>query len=223
MALYVEAANATPVRNLYHDVRFNTEWQDNTDQANTSTIIWDADVVVLGGVGGGPLLVVGVDGTVLAANGVLIGGAAPVVGSKLPPGPITLSPITVSGSGDVYMNAGNGIVNGTSTGTAANPWPVFDFRTTVGGVRLVNLSPYSFDIGAIDVVLAPSSTLPLVKLSPNGGGVSGFKEAAKLQFDLRRTAGSSYIDLEQRSETAQDLVISGPINNPLGLTRLVAT
>ena len=157
----------------------------------------------------------------LAANGVLIGGVAPVIGSRLPAGPITLSPISVSGSGDVYMSAGNNIRNGTSTGTAANPWPIFDFRTTVAGVRLVNLSPYALDIGGIDVVLAPSNTLPLVKLTPNGGNPTGFKTSATLQFDLRRTAGSSYLDLEQRSDTAQDLVISGPINNPLGLTRLV--
>ena len=221
VALDVEAANSTPVRNFYHDVRFDTEWQDNTGQANTSTIVWDADVIVLGGIGGGPVLVVGADGTVLAANGVLVGGVAPVVGSKLPAGPITLSPISVSGSGDVYMNSGNSIVNGTSTGTAAKPWPIFDFRTTVAGVRLVNLSPYALDIGGIDVVLAPSNTLPLVKLTPNGGNPTGFKTSATLQFDLRRTAGSSYLDLEQRSDTAQDLVISGPINNPLGLTRLV--
>ena len=71
------------------------------------------------------------------------------------------------------------------------------------------------------MVGTPGSTLPLVQLSPNGGGASEFETAATLQFDVQRTVGTSYVDIEQRSPVAQDLVIAGPINNPLGLTRLV--
>ncbi len=40
---------------------------------SAGTIIWDADVVILGGAGGGaPQLVIGADGTVLAVSGVQV-------------------------------------------------------------------------------------------------------------------------------------------------------
>ena len=45
--------------------------------ARNGSIGWDADVVVLGGSGGAPQLVIGADGTVLAANDVLVNGVAP--------------------------------------------------------------------------------------------------------------------------------------------------
>ena len=133
-------------------------------------------------------------------------------------GPISVSPIAASGGGNVVMQADNTIANIKSK---PGDWPLFQWLTTLGSVTIVNLSPNPLVIGGLDVVGTPGSVLPLVQLTPNGGGGSEFETAATLQFDVRRTAGTSYVDIEQRSPVAQDLVIAGPINNPLGLTRLV--
>ncbi len=43
----------------------------------------------------------------------------------------------------------------------------------------------------------------------------------KLEFDVRHVAGTSYVDIEQRSATAFDLELDGVINNPVGLTRII--
>ena len=105
--------------------------------------------------------------------------------------------------------------------STAGDWPLFQLRTTLGSVTIVNLSPNALVISGVDVVGTPGSAQPLVLLEPNGGAASGFETAATLQFDVRRTVGTSYVDIEQRSRDRPGPVIAGPINNPLGLTRLV--
>ncbi len=70
-----------------------------------------------------PQLVIGADGTVLAANNVLVNGVAPKVGDKLT-GPISVSPIAPSGAANVLMQANNNIANVTST---AGDWPLFQW------------------------------------------------------------------------------------------------
>ena len=221
-ALYVEAFNQGLARNF--NANGTPGWcclGDFTRQPppnwQSGDISWDADVVILGGSGGAPVLVVGADGTVLAATNVLINGTAPKVGDKLT-GPIVLSPIAPVGGANVVMQANNAIANGTST---AGDWPLFEWRTTVASVTIINLSDLPLTVGGIDVVGTPGATKPLVKLIPNTGLSSTFKEWAKLEFDVKISVGTTYVDIEQRSPTATDLVIGSPIINPLGLTRLV--
>ena len=212
VALYVAAVNSLETRNFVH----GGPARDDTTSDYQGFVNWDGDVVVTAAPDFAPILVVGADGIVLTAYGVLVGGRTPGVGQPLPAGSITIDPGAAASS--ILMKASNGIHNATS---GAGQWPVFDFHTAVPSITVVNYSDQALLIDGIDVTAWRSTGDAVVKLEPNGGGASGFNKVVTLQFDVRRTAGPTYVDIEQRSRTAQALVLQGSINNPVGLTRLV--
>ncbi|MFN8197166.1 MAG: hypothetical protein U0R72_02415 [Nakamurella multipartita] len=191
-------------------------------------IHWDADVVVYPGVAS-PTLVIGADGRVLAAIGVQVLDAAgvavtPVVGQQVPlyQGAVVLAPIGVVSTPSVQLWADDLIANqagGRTPGSAAARWPIFEFRSTLAGVTVVNHSAYALRVDRIDTVDRLTAT-PQVVLVPAGWQASEFRSKATIEFDVRRPANPTYVDIEQRG--AGDLTLAGTIDNPVGLTRLVA-
>jgi hypothetical protein len=150
VALYVQAHNDGVNYPQIHDDLF-----DNDSAAvRTGDILWDGDVIILGGSGGQGYLVVGTDGRVLAANGVQVRNAAgtlvtPTEGSPVPlfGGRIVVGAIAASGAADILMQSDNTIRNqdyvppGSNPGNPNNPWPTFEFRRTLSDVTIINLSP----------------------------------------------------------------------------------
>lgn len=191
-------------------------------------IHWDADIVVYPGVAS-PTLVIGADGRVLAAIGVQVLDAAgsavtPVVGQAVPlyQGAVVLAPIGVVTTPTVQLRADDVIANqagGRTPGSTTARWPIVEFRSTLAGVSIVNHSAYALRVDRIDTVDRLSGT-PQVLLVPAGGNASAFRSKVTLEFDVRRPANPTAVVIEQRG--AGDLTLAGTIDNPVGLTRLVA-
>ena len=232
VALYVEAHNATVDR--------RDDCDDLCDDPASSSIprsgdiYWDADVVILGGSGGQGYLVVGADGTVIAANGVQVRNSSgalvtPIEGDPVPlfGGRIVVGAISPGGAADIYMQADNSIRNqdyaGSTRGDPNANWPTFEFRNTLSDVTIVNLAAFDLVIEGVRVVDNGTSRNPRVVLfGLNGGQISTYENPVSLEFDLRLgVVASSYVDIEQRSATPKVLEIAGVIDNPIGLTRLV--
>ena len=227
MALYGEAQILTTVDRP--DDRFGITYVDSDPAVRDGAILWDADVVVLGGLEGSPLLVIGADGKVLAANAVLVrnGSGAlvpPTVGQQIQLDAglgITVAPITNGGYADIAFSARNTVVNATDT-ISGSLWPTFEFRDTLAGVTIVNYANRKLTLEGIDVVYdATTRTTPVVWINSAAGAI---KSSTTIQFDLKHSAAPSLVDVEQRG--TGDLVIAGnatrpiTINNPIGLTRL---
>ena len=168
---------------------------------DAGTITWDADVVILGGVNGQPLLVIDENGAIVAQNAVTVTETADA---------FTVAPIANTGYGNVLFSSSDSIGNGTATGGAANPWPVFEFRDTLASVTIVDHSDKTLRLGSINVV----NTLgvePIVRLTTAGGNTS-------IQFDLHNSVAPALVEIEKFGNG--DVVLTGAITNPTGLTRL---
>ena len=234
VALYVFARNGFIGRNYNQEPSSIFHYTDHSSDA-TAHVFWDSNVTILGGLEGAPLLVVDASGIVRAANAIKLYDenddlVTPQVDQPVPTqdGVIHVGDIVNTGWADILMEADNTIVNqdyvapnGTSIpGAAGDDWPIFEWRDTLPEVTIVNYSLHKLKIGNIDVVnnYLPSGSKPLVELQ---AASSGFKGNLKLEFDVRHTGGTSYVDIEQRSATAYELELDGVINNPVGLTRII--
>ncbi|MEO6651293.1 MAG: hypothetical protein ABIP17_01380, partial [Ilumatobacteraceae bacterium] len=221
VALYVEAHNG-PVN--YPEVRPGITYDSDTD-VRTGHVWWDADVIVLGGLFGAPFLVVDSDGIVRAVNAVQVidssglPAVTPTVGQPVPLdafGGITVADIINTGYADILMEADTSIDNQEYTTVAGNPngeWPTFEFRDTLDSVTILDASNKALRIGGINVVNDLAGGNPLVQLRSAASGVS-------IEFDLRRGAAPSYVDVEKRG--TGNLGLTKVINNPIGLTRVIA-
>ncbi len=70
----------------------------------------------------------------------------------------------------------------------------------MASVTIVNLSTHALVVGGVNVVVDFGTDIPLVRLIPNRGSGTGFKQNGTLQFDPRRGVGTAaYVDIEQRS------------------------
>ena len=130
--------------------------------AKTAPIDWNADVVVLGGLDGSPYLAIAADGTVLAANAVMVvdrfgGDVTPIVGAPVQhdaSGGITIAPISNSGYADILMTSNDVIANcagqpqmASTKCSSTDAWPIFEFRDTLDAVTILNYSPYNLTVG----------------------------------------------------------------------------
>ena len=190
-------------------------------------IVWDADVVILGGTEGSPLLVIDAAGNVLAARAIQVINAAgnpvtPVVGLPVPldaAGGITVAAIANGGYGDIRFAADDDIANGTYNGTGSPPWPTFEFRDTLGSVVVIDASNLALTIRAIDVVAPISVADPVVELAPNNDTATTLRQKATIKFDLKHSAAPSLVDIEKRG--IGTITLTAVVNNPIGLTRIV--
>ena len=109
---------------------------NNSTSTRSGAIQWDADVVVLGGLQGSPLLVIDADGIVVESRAIQVVNAVgalvtPVVGQAVPldgSGGITIAPIQNTGYADVAFVADNAVVNEDYVNTAGNATAVADLR-----------------------------------------------------------------------------------------------
>jgi len=232
VALYVFAKHAAITPKYEQEPTSVFHYTGHTS-ADSAHVRWDANVTILGGLGGSPLLMVGADGKIKAINAVQLYDASgklvtPNVGDDVPlykvdpllEGVIRVGDILNTGWADILMVAGNTIVNqdylppsGTSVlGKADYDWPVFEWRDTLAEVTIVNYSPHPLRIERIDVVndykIDPNPLVdgahPVVELKAPGGE-QDFRANVQLEFDVRHVAATSYVDIEQRSATACDL------------------
>lgn len=191
-------------------------------------IHWDADIVALPAVAQ-PTLGIGADGRVLVVDGVLVldangVAAAPVVGQQVPlyQGAVVVAPIGVVGTATVQMRADEVIANqaaGRTPGSTTVRWPIFEFRSTLTGVKIVNESATPLHIGRVDTA-DRLTTRPQVLLIPAAGAASAFRSRVSLEFDVRRPATATSVDIDQRG--AGDLRLTGTIDNAAGRTRLAS-
>jgi hypothetical protein len=178
LALYVAGVTGA--------VAFVTETKDDfvtgsaqNGSQRASLIQWDADVAVLGGAQGSPLLIVGPAGRVDAVNGVQLvrDSTTAIPGCTVPSaeiytpsvndcvdpdgnGSYTIADIGNSGYGDVFFQTSDSttgqftpfIENQLADGTSNHPWPVFEFRDTLTAVTIVDSSGLKLNVGRIDVV-----------------------------------------------------------------------
>ena len=211
---------------------------ENDTQDWTSQIRWDADVVILGGMDGNPLLVVGADGTVEAVNAVKLVDDAhpddrsydytPSVGDSVDPDgdlSYTIASIGNTGYGDILFVAdanahfvgdsvtntadnSHNIANDQAAGTTDHPWPIFDMRDNLASVTIVDYSGLKMKVGKIDVINDLAGGDATVELVPGG--------AAPIQFDLHSSVSPSLVAIEKFG--LGGIVLTGDINNPVGLT-----
>ena len=207
--------------------------------AKDSSVKWDADVLVLGGTGGAPLLAIRADGSIAAANGVRIvqpgaGSFIPVAGpagscstagspSCADPdrnGAYVVEQIPVTGYADIVMTADYVIKNETSTGPLGNPWPIFEWRTTLDSITILDYADLEATVRALDVRLGATTNDARVVLGtatgipkPRGDGYT------PVQFDVRHRAGTTLVDVEKFG--VGNITLAGGIQNPVGLTRVV--
>ena len=168
LSLYGAAQTGAVTRE--HELNSRLSTHDDTSAPRSGRILWDANVIVLGGLNGSPLLVVDAAGKAVAVNAVKVvnnAGAAvtPIVGQPVPldaGGGITVADITNSGYADIALRADNDVANEDYTGTKGDPnqpWPTFEFRDTLAQVVIVDYSSLALRIGKIDVV----NDLPLAQ------------------------------------------------------------
>ena len=150
---------------------------DDDTEVRSGRILWDADVIVLGGLEGSPLLVIDADGKVVDARAIKVLNSAglpvtPVVGLPVPLDPsggITVADIANSGYADIALEADDDIANEDYTSAKGNanlPWPTFEFRDTLAEVVIVDYSGLQLKIQKIDVVNDLAGADPLVLLIP---------------------------------------------------------
>ena len=186
---------------------------NNSTPIRSGRILWDADVIVLGGLEGSPLLVIDADGKVADARAIKVVNSSgaevtPVIGQAVPLdsfGGITVAQIQNSGFADIGFRADDDIANGdylnppSIPGNANVPWPTFEFRDTLPSVVIVDYSNLNLTIRRIDVVNNNAAGAdPLVLIAPNNNTASGFKTKATIEFDLRHSAAPSLVDIEKR-------------------------
>ena len=201
LALYAQASNAATA----NGATIGKSCVFTNGDRRCGVIVWDADVIVLGGMEGSPLLVVDSVGNVVKQNALTIVKSGTT---------ITVNDIINSGYGDILFEADDTIDNGGGA-------PVFDWRDTLATVTIVDHSAGLLIINKIDVVndLAATSGA-LVRLRPNEGAGSTLRGKATIEFDVRHSAAPSLVDIQKWGDG--DLVLNKLINNPAGLTRTLA-
>ena len=199
----------------------------------TSDAILDGDVTILGGRRGAPTLVVDEAGIIRAANGVqircdqAIAGVCAAgqlrdatVGTLVDPDDNGSYRVVVvnEGGANVLVAADSLIANG---GRATLPWPLWTFADTLAGVTIVDHSDVRLVIEGIDVV-APATARPTVWLVTERDNADPVEPTTpyRLQFDLRRTAGEPFVDVQKWGNAI--LEVAGTITNPTGWTHLLA-
>jgi Ca2+-binding RTX toxin-like protein len=233
VALYVQAHNGAFSNRKYNQEPSSVFHYERHTSEDIKIVRWDSNVTILGGLAGAPLLMVDGNGKIRAINAVELfdvngNTVTPAVDSDVPlhNGEIHVAAIVNAGWADILMEADQKIVNadyvapGSIRGQADYPWPIFEWRDTLPGVTIVNYSPHNLRLSNIDVVndYEPPGSYPLVELR---GGSADWQVNVTLEFDVRHVAGTSYVDIEQRSATAFGLELDGAINNPVGLTRII--
>ena len=86
------------------------------------------------------------------------------------------------------------------------------FRETLQRVEILNLSDYDIQINDIDVM---ADRQPLVMLTP-----TGTSDTMTLTFKLDEDASPTYIEIANTGDA--DILLNGEINNPIGVTTIVA-
>ena len=237
LALYVDAHNGTITVNNKRDDSHGDNFfdHDQTATARSAPIRWDADVVVLGGQHGNPLLVVDANGKVVAINDVqLIDSVThlaytPGIGDSVDPhgdGSYTIADISNTDYADVLFEADDTIANQTFNGSGTPPWPVFDIRDNLTSVTIVDHSGLDMHVGKIDVVNDLNNgdaIIELISLHQFAQYPAGSNPTyVTIQFDLRSSLAPSLVDIEKLA-TAGDVELTKAINNPAGLTRIIDT
>jgi hypothetical protein len=173
------------------------------------TIQWDANVTVAAGPS--PYLLVNSDGTIAKAVAITVDDSAAGGSSALTSGQIKSSTVvvnTVNNPGsEVKFSASGGITN-----SATNPYPLFTFTDTLQGVTIINHSAKTLQIGNIDVANRGGTTAPEVLLTSSTSG--------NFEFDIQHTVAPTLIDIEQDATTAEDINLTGTIENPIGTTTI---
>ena len=169
----------------------------------------------------------------------------PSIGASVDPdgnGSYTIADIKGGGYADVLFRATNGIRNEPCTATAEackaaaetyngldvngatqQKWPWFEWRDTLRSVEIVDHSGLEIRVRSIDVVADLNGTdVPVARFEPNSGRESGERTSASVQFNIRFGAAPSLVDIEKLG-TVGDVVLTGNIVNPIGLTRVLNT
>ena len=241
VALFAYAHNGSANRNSS---------DDGSD--SSAPILWDADVVILGGTNGNPLLVVGADGKVKAVNAVQLVNDDPNASNPVAPdcerpsgtiytpglgkcvdpdgnGSYTIASIGNTGFGDILFRSDDGadntgedgadidsnddVANHLANGSAEHRWPIFDMRDNLATVTIVDYSELTMRVGSIDVINDLLNGDSTVKIDPDDG--------TPIQFDLRSSVAPSLVAIEKFD--IGGIVLTGNINNPIGLTLITDT
>src|SRR5690606_32991896 len=102
---------------------------DRTSPQQLAAIRWHADVTILGGRDGAPLLVIDETGRIAAANAVWVDGAPAQVGQPI--GETAVVRIVNDGGGNILLSSLGAITNATSV-PAGTPLPLFVFEEALG-------------------------------------------------------------------------------------------
>ena len=206
----------------------------NSTPTTSGNIDWDANVTVQNGLTGAPFLKVDSQGNVIQANGVTINGGAapPKPGTPVDPnrtGAYSVDDVTNSGAGDVLMSADN-LIQNVASSTAVG-WPLFTFSQSLPGVTIIDQSALTLELNDINVV-APSNSQPIVRLETEGTISPAPNDSTPtpytLQFNIAHNDAPGTVDIEKLppqglGDRPANIVLQGPINNPLGQTSIVDT
>jgi hypothetical protein len=176
------------------------------DGSEDRTVTWQANVSILSGPA--PELVVDENGNIVRAVNVSVSdGGVNKTSGQIVGNVVDVNPITGGPGGQVLMQADDQIMGGPVT-------PLFDFVDNYDHVRIINLSAKDLVVSGIDVINRGSP--PLVNLdTPNLDSSFG--------FNITHTVSPTLVDVENDDsrQRPSSLILAGPIENPIGTTRIV--
>ncbi|MFL6035351.1 MAG: beta strand repeat-containing protein, partial [Gaiellaceae bacterium] len=222
--------------------------RDGSDDGSDSTapILWDADVVILGGTNGNPLLVVGADGRVKAINAVQLlrdattavaGCTAPSAATYTPSlgdcvdpdgnGSYTIASIGNSGYGDIIFRTDDVADNDSNGDTDSNDPVANDQATGVSPDRWP-IFDMRDNLTTVTIVDYSSLTMRVGRIDLINDLLGGDAtveidpdDAATIKFDVHSSVAPSLIAIEKFGTGG--IVLTNDLNNPSGLTLITDT
>ena len=175
---------------------------------DVNDIAWDADVIVLGGRQGSPLLVVDENGVIQALNNVSVwADAAQTVALGLGDNVGTDYFVLIENDGyaDIFFGAERNIAN-QARADGSPRWPLFVFRDNLESVTIIDRADSEMHLVGVDVINRTGRD-PMVQISTIQGAGS-FDE--DFGFDLRHSISPYLITVDiQKLGTPTDVYIDG--------------
>ncbi|HEY3484659.1 MAG TPA: hypothetical protein VGK49_04705, partial [Ilumatobacteraceae bacterium] len=208
-----------PALALYVDVK--------SGEDDTNDVRWDADVLVLGGRHGSPLLVVDADGVIQALNNLKVwadAGKTQPLGLGDNVGADYFVLVENDGYADIFFGAESNVLNESRTGGSPR-WPIFIFRDNLESVTIIDHADSDMHLLGVDVINRTGRD-PMVQIT-SAQGADNFDE--RFGFDLRHSISPYLITVDiQKLGTATDIVLDGAVANhdgavvnPTGWTRIL--
>ncbi|HET7128249.1 MAG TPA: hypothetical protein VFJ93_04150, partial [Gaiellaceae bacterium] len=189
----------------------------SSDGSTNNVIHWNSDVVIYSGPS--PLLIIDANGNVLTAVNIAANGLSnPEPGNALSGATyIEVNDLVNMGTGDIYMQAHNGTIDGGNhvppPGSIDHFWGTFTFHDNWQTVTIINHSARDLVIDDID----PINRTARPKVTEDTTGHAG----ADAKFAIVRQVDPTLITITNDHSLTSghpNLVIDGTINNPIGET-----